>query len=72
MWRIALLLESEEVFGMMLMMIKLNATISIPEIIQKLSAKGIPGINHKNIVRDMDHLSTLYNIACDDNVRPFQ
>lgn len=49
-----------------------DGTISIPEIAQQLSALGMSDIKNKNIERDMAYLSTLYNIACDDSIRPFQ
>lgn len=50
---------------------KNDGTITIPEIIRRLSAQGETDIRNKTIERDMSYLSTLYDIGCDDSVRPF-
>lgn len=51
---------------------KEDGYITIPEIMVRLSNIGFD-INHsKTIERDMVYLSSLFNIGCDSNRRPFQ
>lgn len=48
-----------------------DGVITIPEIIIQLSNTGTDDIKNKTVERDMVHLSTLFNIGCDNTVRPF-
>ncbi len=49
-----------------------DGVITIPEIINRLSGKGIEVTRNRTIERDLAQLSTEFAITCDDSVRPFQ
>ncbi|MCU7958451.1 MAG: WYL domain-containing protein [gamma proteobacterium symbiont of Bathyaustriella thionipta] len=48
-----------------------DGVITIPQIIQRLSAQGIEVSRSKTVERDMMQLSAEFNIGCDDTKRPF-
>jgi len=51
---------------------KEDGVITIPEIVDKLSRKGIEVSRNRTVERDLDQLSTEFSITCDNSKRPFQ
>jgi len=49
-----------------------DGVITISEIVTKLSRKGIEVSRNRTVERDLEQLSTEFNIACDNSKRPFQ